>query len=47
MIQDHDELFKGYVEIVEMADNMESDLDKLYFEYGLLFICVLFVICEG
>ncbi len=43
MIQDHGELFKGCIEIVEMADDIESDLDKLYLEYGLSFICILFV----
>ncbi len=47
MIQDHGELFKGYVEIVEMADDAKPDLDKPYFEYNLSFICILFVICEG
>ncbi len=47
VIQDYSELFKGYIEIVEMADNMELDLDKPCFEYGLLFTCVLFVAYEG
>ncbi len=47
VIQDHGELFKGCVEVVEMADNIELDLDKSCFEYSLLFICILFVICEG
>ncbi len=47
MIQDHGELLKGYVEIVEMANDTESDLDKPCFEYSLSFICVLFVACEG
>ncbi len=47
MIQDYDELFKEYIEIIEMADDMESDLDKLYLEYDLLFICILFVVYEG
>ncbi len=47
MIQDYDELFKGCVEVVEMTDNIKSDLDKLYFEYNLLFICILFIVCEG
>ncbi len=47
MIQDHGELFKGYVEIVEMADDTELDLDKLYFEYNLSFIRVLFVAYKG
>ncbi len=47
VIQDHDELFKRYIEIVEMTDDIKLDLDKLYLEYGLLFICILFVICES
>ncbi len=47
MIQNHGELFKGCVEVVEMADNMELDLDKPCLECGLSFICVLFVACEG
>ncbi len=47
MIQDYDELFKKYIEVIEMADNIELDLDKLCFEYGLSFICVLFVIYES
>ncbi len=47
MIQNHDELLKGYIEVVEMTNNTELDLDKLYFEYGLLFICVLFIAYEG
>ncbi len=46
MIQDHGELFKGCIEIVEMADDIESDLDKSCFEYDLSFICVLFVVYE-
>ncbi len=46
MIQDYDELLKEYVEIVEITDNTESDLDKLYLEYNLSFICVLFVVYE-
>ncbi len=28
MIQDYDELFKRYIEIVEMADNTELDLNS-------------------
>ncbi len=47
MIQDHGELFKGCVEIVEMADDTEPDLDKPCLEYSLSFIRVLFVACEG
>ncbi len=47
MIQDYDELFKECVEIVEMTDDTKLDLDKLYFEYNLSFICVLLVIYEG
>ncbi len=47
MIQDYDELFKGYIEVVEMADNTKPDLDKLYLEYGLSFICILLVVYEG
>ncbi len=47
MIQDHGELFKGYIEVVEMANDTKLDLDKPYLECGLLFICVLFVACEG
>ncbi len=47
MIQDHDELFKGYIEVIEMADDVELDLDKPCFEYSLLLICVLFVAYEG
>ncbi len=47
MIQDHDELFKRYVEIVKMMDDTEPNLDKPCFEYSLLFICILFVICDG
>ncbi len=46
MIQDYGELFKRYVEVVEMADNIEPDLDKLYLECGLSF-CVFFVVYEG
>ncbi len=30
-----------------MADDTEPDLDKSYFEYGLSFICVLFVVYES
>ncbi len=47
MIQDHNELFKRCIEVVEMADNVKSDLDKSYFEYSLSFICVLFVTYKG
>ncbi len=47
MIQDHGELFKGCVEVVEMTDNTKLNLDKLYLEYDLSFIYVLFVVCEG
>ncbi len=47
MIQDHGKLFKGCVEVVEMADDTESDLDKSCLEYGLSFICVLFVAYKG
>ncbi len=47
MFQDHDELFKRCVEIVEMADNTKPDLDKSYFEYDLLFVCILFVVYKG
>ncbi len=47
MIQDYGELFKKYIEIIEMADDAKLDLYKLCFEYSLLFICVLFVVCEG
>ncbi len=47
MIQNHGELLKGCVEIVEMADNAEPDLDKPCFEYSLSFIRILFVTCEG
>ncbi len=47
MIQDHDELFKGYIEIVEMVDNTKPDLDKPYFKYSLSFICILFVTYKG
>ncbi len=47
MIQDYDELFKGCIEVIEMADNTEPDLDKPYLEYNLSFICVLFVVYEG
>ncbi len=47
MIQDYSELFKRYVEVIEMADDTKPDLDKLYLEYDLLFICVLFIVCEG
>ncbi len=47
MIQDHGKMLKEYVEVVEMVDNVEVDLDKPYLEYGLLFICVLFVTYEG
>ncbi len=47
MIQDHGELFKGCVEIIEMVNDMESDLDKLCFEYSLSFVCILFVAYEG
>ncbi len=43
MIQDHDELFKKYIEIVEMANDIKPDLDKSCFKYSLLFICILFV----
>ncbi len=46
MIQDHGELFKGYIEVIEMADNMELDLDKSFLEYNLSFICVLFFAYE-
>ncbi len=46
MIQDYGELLKGGVEIIEMADDMELDLDKSCFEYGLSFICILFIVCE-
>ncbi len=47
MIQDHNELFKGCIEVVEMTNDMELDLNKPYFEYNLLFICVLFVIYKN
>ncbi len=47
MIQDYDELFKGYIEVVEMMNDMELDLDKSYLEYGLSFICILFVAYES
>ncbi len=47
MIQDHSELFKEYVEIVEMVDDMELDLNKLCFECSLSLVCVLFVAYEG
>ncbi len=47
MIQDYGELFKGCIEIVEMTDNTKPDLDKPCLEYGLSFICVLFVAYEG
>ncbi len=47
MIQDHGELFKGYVEVIEMTNDIEPDLDKPYLEYNLLFICVLFITYEG
>ncbi len=47
MIQDYGELFKRYIEVIEMADDAEPDLDKSYLEYGLLFVCILFVIYEG
>ncbi len=30
-----------------MTDNIEPDLDKPCFEYGLSFICILFVTYEG
>ncbi len=30
-----------------MADDMKPDLNKSCLEYDLLFICVLFIICEG
>ncbi len=47
MIQNHGELFKGCIEVVEMADDVELDLDKPCLECSLLFICVLFVACKG
>ncbi len=47
MIQDYGELFKGYIEVIEMTDDTELDLDKLYLEYSLLFICILFVVYKG
>ncbi len=47
MIQNHGELLKGCVEVVEMTDDTEPDLDKSCLEYGLSFICILFVIYEG
>ncbi len=47
MIQDHGELLKGYIEVIEMTNNTELDLDKPCLEYGLSFICVLFVTYKG
>ncbi len=47
MIQDHGELLKEYIEIVEITDNTKPDLDKPCLEYSLLFICILFVAYEG
>ncbi len=47
MIQDHGELFKKYVEVIEMADDTEPDLNKPYLKYGLSFICILFVTYES
>ncbi len=47
MIQNHDELLKGYIEIIEITNDTELNLNKLYFEYSLSFICILFVTYEG
>ncbi len=47
MIQDHDKLFKRYIEVIEMIDDVKLDLNKPYFEYNLLFICILFVVYES
>ncbi len=47
MIQNHGELLKEYIEVIEMADDIKPDLDKPYLEYNLSFICVLFVTYEG
>ncbi len=40
-------MLKGCIEVVEITDDIESDLDKSCFEYNLLFIYILFVIYEG
>ncbi len=47
MIQDHDELLKEYIEIIEMTDDTKPDLNKPYLKYGLSFICILFITYKG
>ncbi len=44
MIQNHNKLLKGYIEIVEITNDAKPDLNKLYFEYSLSFIYILFIV---